>query len=546
MTTFEIALAIVGGAFLLKQMGFAVGDSTTIYNNAPPTGGGILPVSDPDPNSPLNWKTVDDAVNALSAAAKELDNTIGDVSDTEPDWLIEADYPDALFLRQMWLPASRIPLSSLTGIDFALAGVFLGIDPRVPALPKGGAGGCPITKTEAALKKVNDQFEKEASAAGGVGGILNIVADIFGVDTKQFDKEYGLGRAATEIRKAKFDLSSLQGARVSNLKLAFSHETPLQRPMYQTGDVKSKDANFPPFVELRRRPDGSVDFSQGTWLSEVGSNDKARYNQYVLLAKDGQTRLFSRPGTGIFFGEDKTGRLTVHGMAPTGAVYPNWGPYFRAGLFQMEKLSNSPSPGTIDKTSGYKDIGEFSLPWNTPLLSCKLPPRVRHYARARLYRTLDYLATLIYPTELPGGSYDPASILAATRPQPAPLATSPQLFWYRLADGTKIHGSIFPPHPADSADKAPAYPYLGDAGNSAPSQTTAIAIVGSSTSAPRVVSTGEPAKVQSVTSAAPAAPARPATQTTSVGVFKASPILKPSATSGKLNSAVLTSLKGKE
>lgn len=534
MSNFEIALAIVGGAFLLKQMGYSLNDSSPIYDQSPPTTGGIVPTTgDPnDPDSPLNWTTVDDAVSALSRADEKLAAVLGGVGDEEPDWLIEADYPDWLFLRQMWLPASRIPLTSLTGVDFALAGVFLGIDPRIPALPKGGAGGCPITKTEASIRSVNDQFEKEASAAGGVGGILNIVADIFGVDTKQFDKEYGLGRAATEVRKAKFDVSALSGMRVSDLRGAFSHETKLQRPK---GDH---------FFELRRRADGTLDQSQTTWATVQGRREQV--NVYTTIYKDGLNRLLSTPSDAEGF--DPKGNINAY---PNFAVYPNRGPFFRAGLFQLEKLSNKPSPGTIDHTSSYSDVGEFALPWNTPLLSCKLPPRVRHYARARLYRTLDYLACQMYPVTLPGGSYDPAKLLEATRPQPAPLATAPQLFWYRLADGTKIHGSVFPPHPSDSKDVAPAYPYLN--ANTTPVAGSGVTIAGPGAGnlTPRVVTTtptgnGAPTTTLSVSGAAPAVgrPVSGAAPTT--GVFKASPVLKPSALAGKVNSAVLTSLKGKE
>lgn len=454
-----LAVGIVVAALLYSAIS---GGGAVYYNDAPPTTTGLG-------GAPTSTATVDDIVAQINVTQDRMADAVPyDLDQDTYDCLLEVDYSDALFVRQMYTPAMRIPYSSPEMFTYMqIAAVFLGLDPRLPALPKGGAAGCPITKTESALKDVNAKFDSEADAAGGVGEILNIAADIFGVDTRSFDKQYGLGRAKTEIGKAKFDLSAMAGSRVGDLRKALSHATPLIRP---------------------------------TKLSVGGSGRGAGRNRFYestaagVVAKDGQTRLMIAPGV---YSIDSIG------MTDPKLVAPNNGPYFRAGLFQLETLSNTPSKGTVDHDSSWANIGEFVLPWNTPLLSCRLTQRERFYARAHLYKALDLLACMLYPKAGVPGLYD-----------------------YDMRDGRQIRGSIFPPHPADTDTVLP-YSWVEPAGvvsdKLAPFVSTSeggtfkggpAAIAGSSDGKPRTVappagaaSGGTPA-VLSVSGAAPAAPAR--------------------------------------
>lgn len=331
------------------------------------------------------------------------DAIVGDTVDLySRDWALGVNVSAHQLFVQLLRPASRIAYEDLREIDLAYAALCLGVDPSLPTIPKGGAAGCPIGSGEAALKTVNAQFQKEADAAGGVGSLLNIVASIFGVDTKSFDANYGLGRAAKEVESAKFDLSKLSGARVYVPKV-LNWRTPLARtPTAGTAAdwlIPNGTIAIDPFA-VPKNPTTGTDRSTGEAMGNAGT--------------------FVGAATPNFAG---------HGIA------------LRGGLLALEKMVNKTSAGTIDHTSRWGDIGEWELPWNSQLLSCNSALQVRLLARARLYRTFDFIAA---------HAFKPSDVSALAAFVSDGSANAPQYCWQYTYRGRRVE-SIFPPHPRDGA-----------------------------------------------------------------------------------------------
>lgn len=345
-----------------------------------------------DPRLATIANTMADQLNA--------DAIVGDALDRyKSDWALDLN-PSPRQLFEQWLrPASRIAYDDLREIDMAYAALCLGADPSVPTVPKGGAAGCPIGNGEAAIKDVNATFQSQADAAGGVGGLLNIVAGIFGVDTKSFDANYGLGRAAKEIEGAKFDLTKLSGARVYVPKV-LDWRTPIARPTF--AGSTSKDA-----------------------MGNTRSTDWGLPNGTVAIDPSGMNSL-DKPGdprgTPLF-------NFSSHGIA------------IRGGLLALEKMVNKTAKGTIDITSRWGDIGEWELPWNSQLLSCTAALQVRLLARARLARTFDFIAA---------HAFKPSDVSALASFVSDGSANAPQYCWQYTYRGKRVE-SIFPPHPRDGA-----------------------------------------------------------------------------------------------
>jgi len=325
------------------------------------------------------------------------DAIVGDaVDEFKTDWALELNCQPRQLFCQLLRPASRISFDDLREIDLAYAALALGSDPSIPPIPKGGAAGCPIGNGEAALVAVNAKFQSEADAAGGVGSLLNIVAGIFGADTKSFDANYGLGRAAKEVASAKFDLSKLVGARVY-APTALNWRTPLARPKGLAGSTSGQQGRQAPW----HMPDGTI-------------------------AIDPTTPDSLNPGKLI------------------GSAVPNYaghGVAIRGGLLALEKMFNKTSAGTIDHTSSWGDVGEWELPYNSQLLSCNAALKVRLMARARLYRTFDFIAA---------HAYKPSDVSPLAGFISGGVANAPQYCWQYTYRGNRIE-SIFPPHPKDGA-----------------------------------------------------------------------------------------------
>lgn len=350
--------------------------------------------------------TSDPRLDAIAAAMGDqlnADAIVGDALDEfKTDWALRLNVSPRQLFAQLLRPASRIAYDDLREIDLAYAALCLGVDPSLPAIPKGGAAGCPIGNGEAALKTVNAKFQSEADAAGGVGSLLNIVAGIFGVDTKSFDANYGLGRAAKEVESAKFDLSKLSGARVYVPKV-LNWRTPLAR---------TARANSGAEWQI---PDGTIAIDPNA--------------------------IPKNPTTGIDRG---TGEVLGDTAPFVGSATPNFaghGVAIRGGLLALEKMVNKTSAGTIDHTSSWGDVGEWELPYNSQLLSCTAALQVRLLARARLYRTFDFIAA---------HAFKPSDVSALAAFVSDGSANAPQYCWQYTYRGRRIE-SIFPPHPRDGA-----------------------------------------------------------------------------------------------
>jgi hypothetical protein len=348
-----------------------------------------------DPRLAAIANTMGDQLNA--------DAIVGDAVDLySGDWALQINVSPHQLFCQLLRPASRIAFDDLREIDLAYAALCLGVDPSLPTIPKGGAAGCPIGNGEAALKEVNAQFQKEADAAGGTGALLNIVAGIFGVDTKSFDANYGLGRAAKEVESAKFDLSKLSGARVYVPKV-LNWRTPLARtPTVGNGadwTMPNGTIAIDPFsvpknpTEGTDRLTGATLGNKATWVGSTSPN------------------------------------FSGHGIA------------IRGGLLALDKMVNKTSAGTIDHTSRWGDIGEWELSWNSQLLSCTAALQVRLLARARLFRTFDYIAA---------HAFKPSDVSPLAAFVSDGSANGPQYCWQYTYRGKRIE-SIFPPHPRDGA-----------------------------------------------------------------------------------------------
>lgn len=341
-----------------------------------------------------------DQLNADAIVGDAVDPALGV---NGGDWALVLNASPYQLFTQLLRPASRIAYEDLREIDLAYAALCLGVDPSLPTVPKGGAAGCPIGNGESALKTVNAQFQKEADAAGGVGSLLNIVASIFGVDTKSFDANYGLGRAAKEVESAKFDLSKLSGARVY-LPKVLSWRTPLER------------------TPKASKTGGDWLIPDGTIAIDPFGGQKMDQAPYAIRGRDG---MFHNPP---FIGS-AVPNFAGHGIA------------IRGGLLALEKMVNKTSAGTIDHTSSWGDVGEWELPWNSQLLSCNSAVQVRLLARARLYRTFDFIAA---------HAFKPSDVSALAAFVSDGSANAPQYCWQYTYRGRRVE-SIFPPHPRDGA-----------------------------------------------------------------------------------------------
>lgn len=349
-----------------------------------------------------------DAINNALGDQLNADTVVGDATALyKTDWALRMNVTPSQLFHQLLLPASRIAFDDLREIDLAYAALMLGADPSVPPIPKGGAAGCPIGVGESALKEVNAKFQSEADAAGGVGSLLNVVASIFGVDTKSFDANYGLGRAAKEVESAKFDLSKLAGSRVY-LPTALSWKTPLKRTV-KFGRDAARSAQW-------LIPDGTIAIDPYT-------NAKAAMD-LGTDRKTGEVIGDLSPWNG-----SATPNLAGHGVA------------IRGGLLMLELMKNKTSAGTIDHSSDFGDIGEWEIPWNSQLLSCTAALQVRLLARARFMRTLDFIAAMAFPPS----DVSPLSAFSADS-----SFNGPQYCWQYTYRGRRIE-SIFPPHPKDGA-----------------------------------------------------------------------------------------------
>lgn len=364
--------------------------------------------------------TVGGLIDSLKSRLTDEDRIVGHLREDEPDWALVGDCPDALLWRQLWFPASLIHPRELTPEDYALALIFSGAVADAPTFAKGSAAGCPIGNYEQAIRNVNKRFSSEAQAAGGIGEVVTAIVGAFGVNVEGIDESIGLGRAEKEVNKAQFDLSKLAGLRAGDLRILLSWDTPLDR--HKAGDPSEAG----PWQEILRDSSGNI-VRQGSW-----PNGEPR----TTWPKDGQIYLFSDAGE-IDPKLTEINHTKVH-AAVRCRVAPGIGPAFRPGLFALEWGKNTPSAGTIDHETRWKDALEWALPWNSKELSCRGGLKQRAYVRARIYRALDAIACMMLPI-------DPEELIASgpvgyRKMVPAKDALKGKLYWTKEQAGT-----IFPP-----------------------------------------------------------------------------------------------------
>jgi hypothetical protein len=330
----------------------------------------------------------------------ELARVVGDVKDTDWDWLGDAVWdlnpawtdgfgpmdgawgparysPEhvQVFLKQLWLPASRVTLSSLTQKDLEAAQKFL-----TENWPANANSGAPMCKWEQAIQGENDRLQASASVSDGIGGaglfIVGAIAPVFKQAAEASDGEVGLGAVSKELRKGM--VTEFAPLKIGQFLL---------KPDYR------------PDAEPMYRIDQDHVESQG--------------------------RIYGvRPG------------LFGYRFAKVPDTY--------LGNRLVRKGPREPNPPRLFPAG-------WLLPWiSEPMGSRLLGLREKVYRRARMLRALDLLACLAYPA--PSRRLSIGGLVEQDDGSYAPGALEQSISYsYDSTTWGPIRGSMFPPAPGDRA-----------------------------------------------------------------------------------------------
>ncbi len=381
----------------------------------------------------------------------DFERVVEGVEDGDVDWLNWVAPPgyDAIrnfatspvdghvyYEKQLWRPASRISIMSLTKGDFDRAAYFL-----AAAWKRGSAAGCEETEPDKRFREVNDELEEIASgleigAAIGVG-LSSIFG--FGEGAKASDKAFGFQRGADETREAQVDLGKLPAAAQADL---------------ETLDVRAavkKDPNGAPQGSNIITLGGSRVIAAMANLFNISWAKWAEGNAPI----DENDLLDEERGIAIVKGTDGVVRRVETGIS-----------------FKLH------AGGTVDPENRHEIIGgtiwlrrAFALPWHSREMGCGLSLREKVYVRARMYRTIDLIRSYLLPVEpyvaeMGGLVQDEDGVYVPE------LVGKYVTHSYRSPRFGAIRGTIFPPLPEDKEAASPTRtaPYAGpfDEGLSTP------------------------------------------------------------------------------
>jgi hypothetical protein len=320
------------------------------------------------------------------------------VSDTDPDWMqwvVAPGYDQSFtvhrevgfytnpyntsekYYKELWLPASRISINTLTVGDFDRAAFFLG-----SAWKRSTAAGCTASEPEKRFREINADLEDVASGLE-IGASIGIgLASIFGygAGAKASDSAFGFQRGADETRKAQIDLESLPATLRVDL---------------QAMDIKAA---------VRVDPAG-----HGEGSNVIGTQDHGLVGcPSALFSVLWQQWNKNWADIGV---DQFRASVQRYIMADGSPLEQARGLEVWFGTHVSQKLGTREN-GYIAEDGQYWIRRDYNFPWLSREMGCVTPYTHRVYTRARMLRTIDLIRTVMYPTdavrEFTGqSSYDP-------------------------------------------------------------------------------------------------------------------------------------------
>jgi hypothetical protein len=353
---------------------------------APTVGGGgdnpRLPPTAPPSGNPL-----------LDRPSVDSGDVAGDVDNGEPDfWLENFDYANRLikpglfaelqdrFYRQMYLPASLIPISVLGRDDFVLAMKMLAgvLTP----------GGCQLAQGESRQKEMDDAEGDAHFAIEIVNAILAVVAAIVTV----FCAPAGVALGAAL---------------------------------------------------------GALSAEEESAFKEASDGDKKRAAEALATAQAAFQKISA--------GDRETLARWIGPVMATGDRFPRDWPGGPNPLFNGVSLDSAPATLWASR-QGFTfyprfaltsfNVQRFALLWNSAELACSLPLRQRVNRRARIYRALDVIGCLMFPSE--------RHVFNPTTGEQEGVQDD-RLYSYLSGRALPVIGSIFPPRAAQGDTRFPGH-----------------------------------------------------------------------------------------
>ncbi len=379
-------------------------------------------------------------------ASKQEDfaRVVGDIEDYEQDWMLWCAAPGydqsryratspldlaAYYKRQLWEPASRMSVNDLNKGDFDRMAYFMS-----GAWKQGPAVGCDLTIPDKVFKEVSEHLEDIASGLDIGASIGTGLASIFGYGklAEASDKSFGFGRGASETREAQISYETL--------------------PASFRVDLAALDNA----AKVRPDPNGDPQGANTLWMND-GTSVVASMGNIFNAAWEKWAEGYAPVDENDLYAPDARGKV----VSAQGSIGDT-------GVALFVHVGGTLDPDNRNEIEGGQVWlrRAWNMPWMSREMGCALSLREKVYIRARMYRTIDLIRSILLPTEsvvtavdsgLAGYTIDPetggkvfdnASLLSDAHEYSGVYITRS----YVSERFGKVGGSIFPPLPGDHVE----------------------------------------------------------------------------------------------